>query len=124
MSGMRLTVGVIAQLAQGYGDYNQPAHIEFQEKLEEMESPLQLTYGGDMIVYIDSDSRTDYDGPGLKILNDDIMQQFEMALIQADLMVYQGTPKVFVDHWYDGADPPHINISLEDAGYEEEWEDE
>lgn len=120
MSGMRLTVGVIAQLVHGYGDYNQPAHQEFQEKMEAMKSPLDLTYGGDMIVYIDSDSRTDYDGPGLKILDNDIMHQFEMALIQADLMVYQGTPKVFVDHWYDGVDPPHKDISLEDAGYTED----
>lgn len=120
MSGMRLTIGVIAQLVHGYGDYNEPAHQEFQADLEEMESPLKLTYGGDMIVYIASDSRTDYDGPGLNILDNDIMDQFGMALIQANLMVYQGSQKVFVDHWYDGADPPHIDISLSDAGYTED----
>lgn len=121
MSSMRLTVGVIAQLVQGYGNYNQPAHEEFQEKLETMGSPLRLTYGGDMIVFIESDKRPDYDGPGgMMILDGDIMQQFERALLDADIRVYSGTPKLFIDHWYDGGDPPHIDISLEDAGYEEE----
>lgn len=124
MSGMRLTVGIIAQLAKSVGDYNQPEHQILSEKLEDMKSSLKLTYGGDMIVYIDSDSRTEYDGPGPKILDNDIMHQFEMALIQADLMVYQDTPKVFVDHWYDGSDPPHLDINLDGAGYEKEWEDE
>ncbi|UTC25259.1 hypothetical protein P7_069 [Pectobacterium phage vB_PcaM_P7_Pc] len=122
MSRMRLTVGVIAQLVQGYGNYNQPTHEEFQEKLETMGSPLRLTYGGDMIVFIESDKRPDYDDPCMMILDEDIMQRFGRALLDADIRVYSGTPKVFIDHWYDGVDPPHIDISLEDAGYEEEEE--
>lgn len=117
MSGMRLTVGIIAQLSKSVGDYNQPEHQALAEKLEVMDSPLQLTYGGDMIVYVEKDERTDYSGPGLILLEDDIMSSFEQELALADLFVLQGTPKVFVDHWYDGADPPHIDISLEDAGY-------
>jgi hypothetical protein len=117
MSGMRLTVGVIAQLTKSVGDYNQPEHEALAEKLEEMKSPLKLTYGGDMIVYIEQDKRTDYDGPGLILLEDDLMSAFEQELALADLFVFQGTPKIFVDHWYDGADPPHIDITLDDAGY-------
>lgn len=119
MSGMRLTVGIIARLAKSVGDYNQPEHQALTEKLEEMKSSLNLTYGGDMIVYIEEDKRTDYEGPGLILVEDDIMSSFEQELALAGLFVFQGTPKVFVDHWYDGADPPHLNISLADAGYEE-----
>lgn len=117
MSGMRLTVGIIAQLSKSVGDYDQPEHEALAEKLEVMDSPLQLTYGGDMIVYVEKDERTDYSGPGLILLEDNIMSSFEQELALADLFVLQGTPKLFVDHWYDGADPPHIDISLEDAGY-------
>lgn len=117
MSGMRLTVGIIAQLSKSVGDYNQPEHQALAEKLEVMDSPLQLTYGGDMIVYVEKDERTDYSGPGLILLEENIMSSFEQELALADLFVLQGTPKLFVDHWYDGADPPHIDISLEDAGY-------
>lgn len=120
MSGMRLTVGVIAQLAKSVGDYNQPEHEALAEKLEDMKSSLKLTYGGDMIVYIAEDKRTDHEGPGLILLDENIMEDFEMELRQAGLFVFQGTPKVFVDHWYDGADPGHIDISLGDAGYTEE----
>lgn len=124
MSGMRLTVGVIAQLVHGYGNYNQPAHEEFQEKLETMGSPLRLTYGGDMIVFRESDKRLDYDGPGMMILDGDIMQRFGRALLDADVRVYSGTPRVFIDHWYDGGDPPHIDITQQQVGYEKEWTDD
>lgn len=123
MSGMRLTVGIIAQLTKGVGDYNQPEHQALTEKLEDMKSPLQLTYGGDMIVYIEEDKRTDHEGPGMIMMDQDIMTSFELALKVAGLFVFQGTPKMFVDHWYDGADPNHLDISLDQAGYEEEWED-
>ncbi|QQG33373.1 hypothetical protein [Pectobacterium phage PcCB7V] len=124
MSGMRLTVGIIAQLAKSVGDYNQPEHQALTEKLEDMKSSLKLTYGGDMIVYIAEDKRTDYNGPGLILVEEDIMSLFEQELALAGLFVFQGTPKVFVDHWYDGADANHIDITLEQAGYEKEWEDE
>lgn len=120
MSGMRLTVGVIAQLDRCYGDYNQEAHQNLSDHLESIKSSLKLTYGGDMIVYIAEDKRTDYEGPGLILLDENIMEDFEMELRRANLFVFQGTPKVFVDHWYDGADPGHIDISLGDAGYTED----
>lgn len=120
MSGMRLTVGIIAQLSKSVGDYNQPEHQALTEKLEDMKSSLKLTYGGDMVVYIEEDKRTDYEGPGMIILGEDIMSSFEQELVLAGLFVFQGTAKMFVDHWYDGADPNHLDISLDDAGYEEE----
>lgn len=124
MSGMRLTVGVIAQLAKSVGDYNQPKHQALTEKLEDMKSSLELTYGGDMVVYIEEDKRMDYEGCGLMLINNDLMSDFWQELATANLFVVDGTPKVFVDHWYDGADPGHIDITLEQAGYEKEWEDE
>lgn len=116
MSGMRLTVGVIAQLEKSFGDYNQPEHEDLQDHLETIGSRLKLTYGGDMIVFIQSDSRED-DGPGLVLADDDIMVEFEEELRLANLFVLAGTPKMFVDNWYDGADPPHLDITLEQAGY-------
>lgn len=120
MSGMRLTVGVIAQLDKPFGDFHQEQHQNLSDYLDRIGSKLKLTYGGDMIVYIAEDKRTDYEGPGLILLDENIMEDFEMELRQAGLFVFQGTPKVFVDHWYDGADPGHIDISLGDAGYTED----
>lgn len=120
MSGMRLTIGIIAQLQTSVGDFNQEEHQALGEYLESINSPLRLTYGGDMVVYIDSDKRTDYEETGLTILDPGIMEVFEMELEKAGLFVFQGTPQVFVDHWYDGCDPPHIDITLEDAGYSED----
>lgn len=124
MSGMRLTVGIIAKLEKSFGDYNQSEHIDLDEHLENIGSKLRLTYGGDMIVFIEKDKRTDYEGCGLMLLDNDLMADFWQELATANLFVVEGTPKVFVDHWYDGADPGHIDITLEEAGYEEEWKDE
>lgn len=117
MSGMRLTIGIIAQLDRCFGDFHQEEHQAISEYLDRIGSKLQLTYGGDMVVYIEQDHRTDYEGPGISVLENDMMSDFEEELRAAGLCVYQGTPKVFVDHWYDGADPNHLDISLEDAGY-------
>lgn len=117
MSGMRLTIGIIAQLDRCFGDFNQEDHQNVSDYLDRIGSKLKLTYGGDMVVYIDQDHRTDHEGPGIKILENDMMSDFEEELRAAGLFVYRGTPKVFVDHWYDGADPSHLDISLEDAGY-------
>lgn len=116
MSGMRLTIGVIAQLEKSFGDYNQPEHIDLDDHLESIGSRLKLTYGGDMIVFIQSDKSQD-DGCGIIICDDDIMVEFEEELRLANLFVVAGTPRMFVDNWYDGADPSHLNISLKQAGY-------
>jgi hypothetical protein len=124
MSGMRLTVGIIAKLEKSFGDYNQSEHIDLNEHLENIGSKLRLTYGGDMIVFIEKDKRTDYEGCGLMLLDNDLMADFWQELATANLFVVEGTPKVFVDYWYDGADPGHIDITLAEAGYEEEWKDE
>lgn len=116
MSSMRLTVGVIAQLEKSFGDFNQDAHIELDERLESIGSRLKLTYGGDMIVFIQADHR-DGEGRGLVLMDDDIFVEFEEELRLANLFVVSGTPKMFVDNWYDGSDPPHIDITLAKAGY-------
>lgn len=118
MSGMRLTMGIIAQLSNKVGDYNQEEHQALDDYLERIGSSLQLTYGGDMIVYTHEDKRTDDEGPGMALINiPEMMEAFEHELMTAGLFVFQGTPQLFVDHWYDGADPNHLDISLEDAGY-------
>lgn len=122
MSGMRLTVGVIAKLDRGFGDFDQLDHIALEEYLERIGSRLKLTYGGDMVVFIQSDSR-DGEG-GLVLMNEDMLAEFEEEIRLANLSVLEGTPKIFVDNWYDGCDPPHLDITLEQAGYEKEWEDE
>lgn len=119
MSSQRLTVGVIAQLEKSFGDFNQSEHIDLDEHLESIGSRLKLTYGGDMIVFIQSDHR-DGEGRDLVLMDDDIFVEFEEELRLANLFVFSGTPKMFVDNWYDGGDPPHLDISLADAGYEEE----
>lgn len=118
MSGMRLTMGIIAKLSKPVGDFHQEEHQTISDYLERIGSSLQLTYGGDMVVYIHEDKRTDDEGPGMSVVNiPEMMEDFEYELREAGLFVFQGTPQFFVDHWYDGADPNHLDISLEDAGY-------
>ena len=117
MSEQRVTVGVMAQLHGPVGDLRQESHCKLEDLLESIGSRLKLSYGGDIIVYIHQDGPS-YDS-GLVLMSKDIMEDFYNELAHADLYVYQGTAKQFVDNWYDGADPSHLNITLEEAGYEE-----
>lgn len=115
MSQQRVTAGIIARLETPVGDLHTEAWGNLSEKLDD--TKLHLTYGGDMIVYRYQDGPA-YDAE-LVIFDDgdEIFPLFEEELALAGLFVVEGSAKMFVDNWYDGADAPHIDITLESAGY-------
>lgn len=117
MSEQRVTVGVIALLDQPIGNVQTDAWEELTDKLDEADSKLKITYGGDMVVYRHEDGPS-YDAR-LVIFdkNDSIFDDFRKELHLAGLTIVEGTEKMFVDNWYDGCDPPHIAITREGAGY-------
>lgn len=124
MSEQRVTVGVIALLERPIGNLRTEEWDELTERLDASGSKLKITYGGDMVVYRHQDGPV-YDA-GLIIFdeNDNMFDVFQEELSLAGLFAVEGTAKMFVDNWYDGCDPPHINISREEAGYDKEWSDD
>lgn len=123
MSDNRVTVGVMAMLAKPIGNHNTEEWHDFNDTMDEKGRNLRLNYDGNIVVYIESDG-PDYEAGLLILDNEGLIADFYAEVETEGIQVLLGTPKVFVDHWYDGVDPPHINLSLEDAGYEKEGEDD
>lgn len=117
MSEQRITIGVIAKLAEQVEDYD-----DFYEKLEDLGSKLRPTYGGDMIVFRHQDGPSYETGLIFvdKELTDLILERFLKELEKASVSIKSGTEKVFIDNWYDGCDPPHLNIEVDDVYGENE----
>lgn len=124
MSEQRVTVGVIALLDPPLGNLHTDSWQEVSDRLDEIDSKLKITYGGDMVVYRHEDGPS-YDA-GLVIFdqNDNMFGNLQEELRQAGLFIVEGSEKMFVDNWYDGCDPPHIAMTREDAGYDKEWSDD
>lgn len=113
MSDNRITIGVMAKLETPFLEEDRQ---EVQEIWEEQKIPLQLNYDANIVVYVHQDM-PGYQC-GLVFFEDNIMEQFENELFRAGIFAVEGTARMFVDHWYDGVDPTHLNISLIEAGYE------
>ena len=115
MSEQRITVGVIAKLEHEIDD-------DFNERLEDLGSKLRPTYGGDMIVF------RHQNGPSYetelifidKEFTDLVLGRFRKELEKASLSIKPGTEKVFFDNWYDGCDPPHLDVEVDDVYGENE----
>lgn len=124
MSEQRVTVGVIALLDPPLGNLHTNAWQEVSDRLDETDSKLKITYGGDMVVYIHEEGPS-YDA-GLVIFdqNDNMFSYLQEELRQVGLFIVEGSEKMFVDNWYDGCDAPHIAMTREDAGYDEAWKDD
>lgn len=118
MSDQRFTMGLIALLKEPVGDLHTDEWQGLSEKLYDSGCKLFLTYGGDMIVYRHIDEVA-YES-GLRIFrpNDKTMsREFSNALVKAGIAIVPRSVRGFVDNWYDGADPNHIDLTREDAGY-------
>lgn len=118
MSNQRFTMGLMALLQDPVGDLHTEEWGTLSEKLYDSGCGLFLTYGGDMIVYRHIDEVA-YES-GLRIFrpNDKTMsREFSAALVKAGIAIIPQSIQGFVDNWYDGADPNHIDLTREDAGY-------
>lgn len=121
MSGMRLTTGIIAQLKTGFGDFHEESHQEKSDELDALGGYLKLTRDGDMVVFILDDDR-DAEDLGITFfqgIDGGILSRLNGHLADAGLELVDGTCKLFLDHWYDGVDANHWDISLSGAGYTE-----
>lgn len=117
MSSMRITYGVVAAMVIPVKQKDE--YEELQDWLEEIDSPLGISYSRDVIFYRAQDGEeTDFD---LIIVDKDkILKSFYEELERANIPVVEGTEKIFFDRWYDGCDSNHSGIELSDLREEGE----
>lgn len=112
MSSQRITIGVIAKMKTPVGDFHEEVHQDLNEKLED-NFGLALNYDGDILIYTDSSQESCH--VGLVLADQDIINRFERRLQASGVEIYPETVKIFFDHWYDGCDSNHKQISVSQA---------
>ncbi|QYC52567.1 hypothetical protein [Salmonella phage SSBI34] len=110
MSNQRITFGVMAEMAIPVGGYENSEHIDLQEWLEEIESDLKLNYDGNMILFIKRDEEScDFSFESFN--PHELIKEFNDELKRANVFAWDDTVKIFFDHWYDGCDSNHMQVT-------------
>lgn len=105
MSGMRLTIGVMAKLEESISRRDCE---DLNDRLSDQDSPLAITYDGEKVVFSKHDFG-DYDDKSLVILDPKkLFDEFESEANMAGILFVPGSERIFVDEWYDGADSQHM----------------
>lgn len=108
MSNTRLTVGLAVPMPEGID----PDFVE-NYKDDQYDALVQVAYDGKTLLYMFQDD-VDYEVPfavfdPINMMDDFRFEAKEAGFGDIDLL----SVKVFVDHWYDGADSNHMELTPE-----------